>query len=101
MTNIIPVSKDFQSQLTKFITALQPLVSPKQVSYQMGTKYVRIEIGQFGSQEVHCFIDFSGGIYKAITDKSASKLSFGSIYNENCGVGTTVDATGVIRHENK
>ncbi len=98
---IIPVSRDFQSQLTKFITALQPLVSPKKVSYQMGTKYVRIEIGKFGSQEVHCFIDFSGGIYKAITDKAAYKSSSGTIFDENCGVGTIVDGNGVIQHEHR
>lgn len=58
-------------------------------------------IGQFGEQIVHCFIDFSGHVYKTVTPKVSSKKPYGSIFDENYGIGTIVDANGVIRHENR
>lgn len=104
MAPIIPVSKDFTNQLTNFIETLQRLIddhleslAPYKVSYEMGTKYVKIVTGVYGNQSVHCFIDFSGNIYKANSWKAPDlKHIRGSIYDENCGVGTAVNIHGAI-----
>ena len=108
MPKIIPVSKDFTTQLTKFIETLQGVINdhfswnypnstPHPVSYEMGTKYVKIVTGSYGSQSAHCFIDFSGNIYKANSWKAPeTKHIRGSIFDENCGVGIAVNMHGAI-----
>lgn len=78
MSKLVPISKDFQSKLIEFIKNLQSC-NENNVSYEMGTKWVKIFIGDFSTRIVYCFIDFSGNMYKANSDVNPGK-KIGSIY---------------------
>lgn len=100
MKTLIPVSKDFEDRLVLFLKTLQNAIDEKPatrtrrpyyfVSYETGTKYVKIVSGRYGSQSAHCFIDFSGNVYKAESWKEASEDIKGSIYDEDFGIETAM-----------
>jgi hypothetical protein len=102
MITIVPVKEDFQKRLGEFIQALYdhinmylaPEENPKKVSYEMGTKYVKIVLGNYSGRSVHCFIDFSGNIYKAASWTIPAKHVRGSIYDENFSIGKGVNEYG-------
>jgi hypothetical protein len=93
MTNIVPVKEDFQKTLGEFISGLHSLTG-KKVSYEIGTKWARVFIGDFSERTIHSFVDFSGNIYKAASDTVPAKKIRGSIYDENYSIGTGVDEHG-------
>lgn len=93
MSVIIPVKEDFQKRLGEFIDALQEICD-KKVSYEMGTKYVKIILGDYYNRQIHSFIDFSGNIYKAASLTIPAKHIRGSIYDDNYSIGIAVDQYG-------
>lgn len=93
MADIIPVKENFQRTLDGFISALQE-ISHKKVSYEIGTKWVRVFLGDYHERVIHSFIDFSGNIYKAASSTIAAKGIRGSIYDENYSIGKGVTEFG-------
>ena len=91
---IIPVANGFGDRLKDFITHFQVKMSNSKVSYEMGTKYVKIISGPYGKQILHCFLDFSGNIYKPANERNPKQHSIGSIYADDFGIND-VDTSGI------
>jgi hypothetical protein len=96
MTNIIPVSGDFGQRLKEFMDRFGAKHTPMKVSYEMGTKYVKVISGPYGKQAIHAFIDFSGNIYRPATERMPKKTALGSIYDDDFGLRTAVDPIGLL-----
>ena len=98
MSKIIPISKDFQNQLNAYINALTKIQEYNiPVTYEMGTKYVRVFIGKYSMRKIHSFLDFSGNIYRPLSDDAPyTKMIIGSIYDDNYSIGKSVDQFGII-----
>lgn len=100
MASIVKYADGFRERLETFTRTLQALINeheskPTKVISEFGTKWVKIILEQsFDNRTVHCFIEPSGDIYKASGWSTPAKHSRGSIYNENCDVGTAVDVHG-------
>lgn len=106
MASIVQYAPRFNEQVALFVKTLQEYINdywvkakkignPPKVTSEFGTKWVKIvtEI-TFDQRSVHCFIEPSGNIFKAASWSSPAKHPRGSIFDENCGVGTVVDVYG-------
>lgn len=93
MVDIVPVKENFQKTLDGFIATLGAL-SEKKVSYEIGTKWVRVFLGSYSERVIHSFIDFSGNIYKAASPTIVAKGIRGSIYDKNYSIGIGVTEFG-------
>jgi hypothetical protein len=93
--NIIPVSKDFGERLAMFIEHFAKWMSPSKVSYEMGTKYVKVLTGPYGKQQIHAFIDFSGNLYHPLTEKMPKKKVAATIYDDDFGLKRGIDPIGI------
>lgn len=67
------------------------------VAMEYGHKYVKILVGSYGNQNIHCFIDFSGNIFGPEYPKNPILQKIGSIYDKNFGVGFVIGTNGVIK----
>lgn len=106
MSSIVQYAPRFNEQIQLFVNTLQEYINkqwlekknvgnPPKVSSEFGTKWVKIitEV-TFDQRSVHCFIEPSGDIFKAAGWSAPAKHSRGSIFDENCGVGTAVTMYG-------
>lgn len=96
MADIIPVSGDFGQRLNEFMNRFGSSQTPLKVSYEMGTKYVKVISGPYGKQAIHAFIDFSGNIYRPATERMPKKPVLGSIYDDDFGLRTAIDPVGLL-----
>lgn len=96
MANIIPVAAKFNQRLTLFLQAFEAYIG-KKVSYEMGTKYVKILTGSYGNETAHGFIDFSGNIHKINSWRTPDKKIRGNIFDDNFGIETAIDFNGIKR----
>lgn len=95
MYNLTPVSKQFGTRLDLFKEQFQILMGDQKVSYEIGTKYVKIITGPYGKQTLHAFLDFSGNIYKPRNERSPNSKILGSIYDDNFGIPNAIGINGV------
>jgi hypothetical protein len=112
MSNIVQYADGFRARLDLFQKTLQEYVNdhhvkaknagnPPKIATEFGTKWVKV-ISEltFDQRSVHCFIDPSGDIYKAAGWGAPAKHKRGSIFDDNCGVGTVVNEYGAISLRN-
>jgi hypothetical protein len=105
---------DFKTRLAMFVLALQtlhndhyaqnyPILTAPRIEVMPGRKYVRIVVQQMkddGTKQeygrsVYCFVDVAtGDIYKAAGWAAPAKHARGSIWNDNCDVGTKCNVFG-------
>jgi len=98
---IVRYADGFRDRLNLFEKTLQGLVdskhtgNPPKVVSEFGTKWVKVILEtSFDNRTAHCFIDPSGDIYKASGWVAPAKHVRGSIFDDNCGVGTAVNEYG-------
>ncbi len=106
MKTITPIEISFGKRLTEFMRLFRIYVKensllqnpnhlPPPVNYEIGIKYAKILVGFYGKQVTHCLIDFSGNIYGPDYPRNPKQESVGSIYDENCSIGSSVTFDGV------
>jgi hypothetical protein len=106
VSNVVSYADGFRDRLNLFEKTLQELFNkhwidnknagkPPKVVSEFGTKWVKIiQETSFDNRCVHSFIDPAGNIYKAAGWQAPAKHVRGSIFDENCGVGTAVNYYG-------
>jgi len=57
-------------------------LAPPEFSIKRNKKYIKIIVTTFGSDSVHCFLDYDGNIYKSASWNTPAKGIRGNINNE-------------------